>query len=689
MRLARLLACSTLLSCSVACGSSTPAATGAADGHPSGRAQPTASARAAASAESVPATRIASDGVHTTAGGTEIPLLKGWWLTPQPAFTQLEDPERELWLGVVEARSPTPEAAIREAWASVRPGFDRPTEQILTPPPTGGFDELAVVTYADSAASERAQLAVAKRKGDRTVVALIDGKKAALDRHGAEIDRVVGGIKLPGAAEEDLSAVSPAPLEGERLRRFDQFVAEARDKMKVPGVVVSVVQHGHVVFERGYGVRELGKPASVDPDTLMLIGSTTKPMTTLLMAKLVDEGRFRWETPVTELMPSFALGDAKATAVITMQHLVCACTGMPRRDFELLFDYGKATPEKLLDSLKTMAPTTGFGETFQYSNQLVAAAGFVVGHLLEPARPVGEAYDTAMQRKVFDPIGMKSTTLSFERALRVPNRASPHGRTLGFVLEPLPIGEERFLLPLRPSGGAWSNARDLSRLLLTELARGQAPDGTRVVSEANLVKRWQPQVATQDKGSYGLGWGIGDKKGIRCIQHGGDTLGFSSLLAFYPDKDLGLVVLANAQSPGAFRNAVRDRLFELVFGGKEQAAERIDFALRAVSETVTRANARVEQPADPAWLKPYLGRWRHPALGTITVAVGPAGPSLDAGDWKSAVARKQAPDGTVTLVLTEPPFAGLELLLEGTGAGRALVLRDAQQDYRFVAVSSP
>jgi CubicO group peptidase (beta-lactamase class C family) len=73
----------------------------------------------------------------------------------------------------------------------------------------------------------------------------------------------------------------------------------------VPGVSVGVVQDGRVVFAGGFGAREFGSTAKVDDKTLYLVGSNTKALTTLMLAKLVDEGRFTWETPVTALMPSF------------------------------------------------------------------------------------------------------------------------------------------------------------------------------------------------------------------------------------------------------------------------------------------------------------------------------------------------------------------------------------------------
>ena len=138
-----------------------------------------------------------------------------------------------------------------------------------------------------------------------------------------------------------------------------------------------MIQDGKIVLEKGLGVRDASGSDPVTPATLFMIGSMTKPLTSLMMARLVDRGSFTWDTPVKKLSPSFALGDPAATDMATMAHTVCACTGLPRSDMEFIFESKGATPESRMELLKTMKPTTGFGETFQYSNLMVATGGYV------------------------------------------------------------------------------------------------------------------------------------------------------------------------------------------------------------------------------------------------------------------------------------------------------------------------
>src|SRR4029078_4251816 len=166
---------------------------------------------------------------------------------------------------------------------------------------------------------------------------------------------------------------------------------EGRKQLRVPGVALGLIQNGKTVFS-GFGVRDMESGAAVEPDTRFMIASNTKALTTLLLAKLVADGRMTWKTPVTTLLPSFKLGDAETTRQVKVRQLICACTGMPRQDLEWLFEFKDVTPEKALVTLGTMQPTSKFGELFQYSNPMAAAAGYTAGHVMYPQMELGAAY---------------------------------------------------------------------------------------------------------------------------------------------------------------------------------------------------------------------------------------------------------------------------------------------------------
>ncbi|HLB91479.1 MAG TPA: serine hydrolase domain-containing protein, partial [Terriglobales bacterium] len=293
------------------------------------------------------------------------------------------------------------------------------------------------------------------------------------------------------------------------------------------------------------------RPERVDENTLFMAASNTKGMTTLLLSELVDEKKLRWDEPVTEVFPSFKLGDADTTRKVLVKNLICACTGLPRQDLEWIFEFKNATPESTLALLGTMQPTSKFGEVFQYSNMMAAAAGYIGAHLVYPNLELGAAYDKAMQQKIFDPLGMKSTTFDYARAL-AGNHASPHGDDVDGKPSVANMAFNYSIVAGRPAGGVWTSSADLIRYVQLELALGKLPDGRQLVSPENLLMRRTPQIAVGEDQTYGMGLIVDRKYGIPVVSHGGSLAGFKSNLYFLPESGIGACCSRTRIMAGSF-----------------------------------------------------------------------------------------------------------------------------------------
>ncbi|HKA88489.1 MAG TPA: serine hydrolase domain-containing protein [Haliangiales bacterium] len=598
----------------------------------------------------------------------------------------LQDPDRELKLGLVEIAAPDRDAAAAAAWSRLEPGFDLKVLRAVDLPARDGWDAIAQIAYVTKTEDRRAAFAVARRKGGTWYVHLVDGKTAALDRRGAEATVAIRSFKAAGLDKESFAGRKAHPFDAERQKQLGEFIEEWRKKTFVPGVAIAVTQGGKIVYEKGFGVRLLGKNDPVTPETLFMIGSNTKSLTSLLMARLVDRKVFSWSTPVTLLLPSFALGDEKVTRSLTMKHTVCACTGLPRQDLEFIFEYAHATPEDRVASMKAMVPTTGFGETFQYSNTMVSTGGYVAAHALHPTLKLGPAYDKAMQDEVFGPLGMRATTLDFRRAAAA-NHAMPHARGFAPEYRPIPLEWEGGVTSVRPAGAAWSNVRDMSRYVLVELAKGVTPEGKRVVSEDNLLARRDPQVKISDEASYGLGLMVTTDHGLAIVQHGGNNLGFSSDMYFLPEHDIGVVVLTNGGGTNPYMAAVRRRLFEILFDGKPEAAENLASVLDVQKKARAEELALMKPAIDPDLLARILHDYTSNGLGPATVRREGKEVVFDVGEWKVPIAQKTDRDGRTKLVLMGRVFAGFELIPEEKDGRTTLTIQAPQQTYTFEPVA--
>lgn len=578
-------------------------------------------------------------------GRFTVPIPTNWQAEGDEDYVLLSSPDQAIEVYVVVVPGDAVEEAIADAWIMVDPDFDVPVLDVNEIPPSGGLERLVSVDY-NTGDDSNVAAAVGMLANGNVYAMLVRGDIIAISQRSAQLTIIQTGIKIAGIEETNLIDVPALPFDEAMQAEFESYIQRKLDEYGVPGAAVAVVQNGEIVYAQGFGVREVGSDEPVTPETLMMIGSTGKTMTTMMMATVVDDGLMTWDTPVQEVLPQFAVADPELSQTITMRNLVCACTGVPRRDLQLLFNASELSAEDIIESLREFQFFTEFGEAFQYSNQLVAAGGYAAA-----AAAGGEwgnlfdAYAAEMQQRIFDPIGMENTTFSFEDVVASGNYAMPHSLGMETPYEVLPLDDERVVLPVAPAGAPWSNVLDMGRYLITELNVGVAPDGTRVVSEENLTETWVPQVQYSAEASYGLGWFVDQYKGQPMMQHGGNTLGFSSDLAFLPNAGVGITVISNGRVTDAFNEAVRYRLFELIFDQPMEFDAQADFINQSIRELLV-AGAQDALPIDETAVAPFLGTYSNPELGELVLEVEDGALYADVGEFRMEVRAQPADDGT-------------------------------------------
>jgi hypothetical protein len=220
---------------------------------------------------------------------------------------------------------------------------------------------------------------------------------------------------------------------------------------------------------------------------------------------------------------------------------------------------------------------------------------------------------------------------------------------------------------------------------MTEMAGGVAPDGRRAFSQANLLERRKPRVRIADVESYGLGLVVGTFRGLPVVWHSGQTAGYSALVHMLPEQRVAVVVLTNTQSGGVFAEVVQRKVAEQIFDGKPLAAPRVDFFASSKRDRIAKLLMVTLREPDSKWLTGLIGRYENPRLGEIRVSPGAAGGGvIDAGEWRSAFARRSTADNSSRIVLLDPPLAGLiELLIGHDGAHPTLSVADEQETFVF------
>src|SRR6186713_3035626 len=217
----------------------------------------------------------------------------------------------------------------------------------------------------------------------------------------------------------------------DKIKEIDSYAQTVMDTWHGPGMAIAVVKDDKTVFAKGYGVRELGKPATVDENTLFEIASNTKAFTAAALAILVDEKKLNWDDKVSKYLTDFQLYDPWVTNELTVRDLVSHRVGLDTFSGDLLWYETTYSADDILSRVKYLKPVSSFRTRYGYQNLMFIAAGKIIEKLSE------KPWCTFVRERILDPLGMTSTTCGFGNLGR--NAAIPHNES-GGTLRPLPHG---------------------------------------------------------------------------------------------------------------------------------------------------------------------------------------------------------------------------------------------------------
>ncbi len=568
----------------------------------------------------------------------------------------------------------------RHLWSEVKPGFDIPILQKVEKPAKDGWDGEIDIVYDTPESESRIVFAIVRLLGSRAYITLIDGTKAGFSRRIAQFSELHSAWKPTGLKEPSLIGVSPKTFGDEERDAMSRFVDWAMREAGIPGLAIAVVQNGQTVYAEGFGVCRAGGEERVTAETRFMIGSSTKPLTTMMMARLVDLGHFTWLTPVTDVLPGFTLADEDVTRRLEMRHTVSASTGMPRQGLNLVFRFRDVRPEDRIAEMRQMSPTTGFGETFQYSNYLVSAGGYAAAHSYAPDVSLQDAYNRAMRELVFEPLGMSHTSIL---CIDSPLDAAPHSRDLDGIAVPIEPALEHFADAVAPAGSVWSSVLDMAEFLKCEMRDGSNDRGEQVILAENLLARRRSAIKIDEKTSYGLGWFLKDRQGLVEIGHGGNTRGFTADMFFLPEHQIGMVILTNLGLANQFLGSVEQKLMEVLFGAESKAEAMVTAEKKALSDAAEVIRGRIKTDAEStAWIGEYVGHYTSEGLGAARISRVAEGFEIELESGSSKLGAEQS--GTNRhIVLTTPPWT---TKLQPTDDPNMLLVDGGQTMYQFIRV---
>jgi len=333
------------------------------------------------------------------------------------------------------------------------------------------------------------------------------------------------------------SLLIPYPFSAQ-TDEVDDYVRAQMQKRNIPGLSLAVVKNGEIIKAKGYGLAnvELNVPAS--PQTVYQSGSVGKQFTATAVMMLVEDGKINLDDRIGKY-----LDDApELWKDITIRHLLTHTSGIKNygnRDLNYRLDY---TDEELVKKAASFPLDFAPGEKWSYSNTGYVLLGIII------KKASGKFYGDLLRERIFAPLKMDTARVITEEDI-VPNRAA------GYRLVKGELKNQSYVSP------SLNRTADGSLYLtVLDLAKWDAALYTeKLLKRASLELMWAPVKLNNGRTHpYGFGWGLGDVRGHKLIEHAGAWQGFTAHIARYVDDKLTIIVMTNLAGggPGAIAHGV-------------------------------------------------------------------------------------------------------------------------------------
>ncbi|MEM9705208.1 MAG: serine hydrolase domain-containing protein [Pseudomonadota bacterium] len=354
-------------------------------------------------------------------------------------------------------------------------------------------------------------------------------------------------------------AYSAAPEVNEKtIGAINTHLENAVAAGRFPGVSVALIADGDIKYAEGFGVTEM-PGAAVTPDTSFFLGSVSKPITAIAILQLVDEGKIDLDAPLHQYIDWFLTLATPGWDAVTVRDLLRHQSGLSTLQGNLNQISLNQSPSALYEAARTYAcmNLAGLpGERFVYSN----ANYQLLGYLLETVE--SKPYDAIITTRIINRLGLKNSFV-YPESRSDESVAKPHV----FIFDRLQRNDRPISRTITPQAGVAMSARDLSAVILDLMA-----DNPRLLSPEIRDAMYE---IDGDIG-YSFGLMVDRRDGLLGLRHGGQNAGFKTEMGFFPDLQLGYVVLANA-SDGGVAKSVSDTLHgvtDIISGATPRKAER-------------------------------------------------------------------------------------------------------------------
>ncbi len=391
------------------------------------------------------------------------------------------------------------------------------------------------------------------------------------------------------------------------IQEIDKYINKVMEEWQLPGLAAAFAIGDETILEKGYGTKEyrptdglglMGVPATdreittggyvgvvntpgapIDKNTLFHIGSVSKSFTATLIADLIDEGKLSWEDTVANILPDFKMYDPWVTANMQVKDVMTHRTGLGGQVGTYIpnLGYDRDDVYKMFHLLK---PKYSFRGDYQYNNITFIIAEKIIEEI------TGKSWEENLRERIFEPLGMNSTSMNAEGYATARNVATPHDYSFkSGRVKVMPLyGDEQaqhWLTVIGPAGSIISNVSDMTKYATMHKNNGWAAlgnsngtiDTVRIMSEKAMRDLHKGITITSHTGtrttSYANCWFVEQNNRYRVYFHTGTTWGMTALCFFVPEIDFSGVILVNSEASSSPRYAIMNRAIDLLIANRD------------------------------------------------------------------------------------------------------------------------
>jgi CubicO group peptidase (beta-lactamase class C family) len=442
-------------------------------------------------------------------------------------------------------------------------------------------------------------------------------------------------------AADHLAAILPS---------FEAYVQKTLTDWNASGVAVVIVKDGQIVYEKGFGVKDVREKDPIDVHTVFQIASLTKNFLVTLVAQLVDEGILDWDAPVKRYLTDFQLSDPAITEQFTLRDLLSHRSGLKAFSADSLWNLGFSAQE-IRQGLAKIPFLKGFRQDYGYQNHMFSTASQLV------EKVTGRSISDLFTERFFKPLGLNDSSVGpmeqsdqgwlsrmwtklknlFKKTPKA-NIAIPHHILDGKTV-PLPVAP--MMYTFNGSTGINTSIHDLGQWLIFQLNSCQVNRKYLVSLAQQKQMRTSHIHATNLKPDdiqfpairmhdihYGMGWFLGQygENGHYepFLLHMGGVAGVRGLMTLLPNQKLGIAILSNfgAMRVSMLTEAIRNKFLDLYMNlsQKDWSLDNLKKMQEVRDKNKQYKNRyRLQSPRKPHDLKAYVGVYENPLYGRFEI----------------------------------------------------------------------